>query len=365
MAPSPSSTRDFAVVGGGIVGACLADELAATGASVVVLDAGPEPGHATNQAAGVAVPSLRYLKDPEFYAWLLSAKSCLDNDVHRLEPEYGAFSVPKPILRALRQADIDQFGAEMAGLDLGRWVEADELATVAVDMKLPAGRRYLLDGNGLMVDGRRYLRAVREGCLAGGVEWMQDTVVRYVEEEGSSVAVVTQTGVVQADRVVVAAGAWSSTRGLAEGTGVGPQRGQLVILEATVDISCILSSKFYLAQGVDGRVVVGATEEDAGFDERVTTEGISRLLMFASAAMPSIGQSVPVELRAGLRPVSATGVPVVGRVPGRERVYVCAGHAGHGLLSARATAQGLAAGLARDDWDRLPYLMCPSEVVRG
>jgi glycine oxidase len=363
MVASPKT--DFAVVGGGIVGACLAEELAVHGASVVVLDAGPEPGHATNRAAGVAVPSLRYLADPEFYGWLRAAKTCLNEDVLRLEPEHGAFSVSKPILRALRQSDIDQFGDQLSGLDLGRWVSDVELSDVAVGMKLPAGRSYLLDQNGMMVDGRRYLRAVQRRCVTAGVRWMQDTLVRYVEEETSSVAVVTQTGVVQADQVVLAAGAWSSGRGLAEGTGIHPQRGQLVVLESAVDLSCILSSAFYLAQGVDNKIVVGATEEKAGFDERVTTEGISRLLMFASAAMPEIGQSVPVELRAGLRPVSSSGKPVVGRVADRSRVFVSAGHAGHGLLSARATARGLTAGLVKDDWDALPYSMCPTAAVKG
>ena len=119
-----------------------------------------------------------------------------------------------------------------------------------------------------------------------------------------------------------------------------------------------------IASGIK-RVVVGATEESAGFDESVTVEGVNRLLMFANAAMPALSACEPVEFRAGLRPVSATGRPVVGRVPDRTRVFVSAGHAGHGLLSARATARGLTAGLLDDDWDSLPYSMCPAESLKA
>lgn len=360
-----SSRSDFAVVGGGIVGACVADELAARGASVVVLDAGSAPGHATNRAAGVAVPSLRYLPDTEFYTWLREAKQRLDEDVLKLEPQFGAFSRSKSILRALRQSDVDQFGAAIESTLQGRWVPGDEVAATAPGMKLPANRSYLLDESGLMVDGRRYLDAVRRRGIGAGVEWRQNALVRLVEEEQGHVAVVTETEVVEADQVVITAGAWSSGRGLAAGTGISPQRGQLIILDRAPDLPCILSSAFYLAQGVDDRVVVGATEENAGFDESVTVEGVSRLLMFATAAMPSLGACEPVEFRAGLRPVSATGKPVVGRVPDRTRVFVSAGHAGHGLLSARATACGLTAGLLDDDWDSLPYSMCPAESVKG
>ncbi|MFD7614038.1 NAD(P)/FAD-dependent oxidoreductase [Streptomyces sp. NPDC059828] len=365
MPSSPSSPPDFTLIGGGIVGACLAEELSRSGASVVVLDSGDEPGHATNRAAGVAVPSLRYLVDREFYDWLRIAKRDLDADVTRLEPEYGAFSVARPILRALRETDVETYGEVLAGLGVGAWVEADALADATPGLRLPSTRRYLLDPDGLMVDGRRYLDAVRRRCLAQGVEWRQGVTVREVREEGPTVSVVTADGTLHADRVVITAGAWSSGKGLAEATGVRPQRGQMAVLRTEEELSCILSSAYYLAPGVGGDVIVGATEEDAGFAEHVTTQGIAQLLRFATTAMPGLAESVPVELRAGLRPVSGTGRPLAGALPGNERIFLSAGHAGHGLLSARATGKGMAAGLVGDDWEALPYSMCPSHALGG
>lgn len=359
------STPDFAIVGGGIVGACLAEELSRQGASVLVLDAGAEPGHATHRAAGVAVPSLRYLDDHEFYSWLRGAKLDLDADVARLEPEFGTFSVVRPILRALREQDIETYGHLLAEAGAGARVTGDDLATVATGLKLPPSRHYLHAESGLMIDGRRYLDAVLGRCREQGVTWQQGRRVREVREDGHRVMIRTDQETLHADRVVIAAGAWSSGTGLAESTGIRPQRGQMVVLRTDEKLSSILSSAYYLAPGVGDDILVGATEEDAGFADHVTAQGIGALLRFATTAMPGLAASVPLELRAGLRPVSDTGRPLAGALPGHDRIFISAGHAGHGLLSARTTAKGMAAGLLGDDWDALPYRMCPTHAQGG
>ncbi|MGW6424847.1 NAD(P)/FAD-dependent oxidoreductase [Nocardia sp. NPDC055053] len=355
---SPSVSHDFAIVGGGIVAACLADELATTGASVVVFDAGTTAGSATARAAGVAVPSLRYLSDREFYQWLCTARESLDSDIAILEPESGPFSMARPILRALRRTDADQYATRLADVD-GTWVEHAELGEIAPGLTLPESRRYVLS-DGLMVDGAGYLRAVRDRALARGVTWLQGTDVRELSEDTAGVSVRTGNGMYRADRAVVAAGAWSSSLGA---PAVRPQRGQMIRLRTEVELPVIFSSALYLAPAIGGGVLVGATEEDTGFDEKVTAGGLSGLLSFATAAMPALADAELAELRAGLRPVTDTGRPIVGALPERSRLFVCAGHAGHGLLSARATAVGLVAGLAEDDWDSLPYSMCPSQVA--
>lgn len=353
------STHDIAVVGGGIVGACTAEELARGGASVVVLDAGETPGHATPRAAGVGVPSLRYADAPDFYRWLLDAQGRLRDDIARLEPAHGPFSVERPILRALRARDLETLGERVDVAAAGRWLSSDEVAAEAPEFSLPKDRRYVVDDAGLMVEGSRYLAAVRASAIAYGVDWRQGSVVdELVEGEGETRLHGSGTDV-RADRVVLATGAWAGTATLCQPLPVRPQRGQLAWLDGDAELRCILSSAFYLAPGIDGRIVVGATEEDVGFDERCTVEGVARLMAFAASAMPALRDAQPVRYQVGFRPVSATGEPLVGRVPTTERVYVATGHAGHGLLSARATAEGLAAGLLRDEWEALPETMCP------
>jgi glycine oxidase len=354
-----SENCDLLVVGGGIVGACVADELARTGASVLLVDAGDEPGHATPRAAGIAVPSLRYLTDPEFYGWLRRGYDRLLADISALEPEYGAFSAVRGILRALRPADARQVVEHAPSGDVGDWIGPDQAAELMGGHALPADRRYLFSPDGLVVNGSRYLGAARSRAVARGVRWSQGTEVLALAERAGAVDVTTDRGTLRADRVVLAAGAWSGDARFGTGVPVFPLRGQLVRLRAAVLPRCVLSSAHYLAPDVDGLLVVGATEEDVGFDDRCTVGATARLLRFALGAMPSLADATPVAFTAGLRPASRTGHPVVGRVPGWARVYVAAGHAGHGLLSARHTAEGLVRGLLSDDWDELPESLCP------
>lgn len=355
-------THDYLLVGGGIVGACLAEELARTGASVLVLDAGPAPGHATRQAAGVAVPSLRYLGRPALYDWLCAGRDRLEHDIARLEPGHGAFSVARPIVRALKPADADAHAERLDRLPGTRWAALPELASLAPGLKLPEERRYLLDPRGLMIDGGRYLEAVHRSCLSAGVDWRQDTEVRDLTESPEGVTAGTPRGTFAADRAVLTAGAWAGGR-LAPGLPVRPLRGQLVVLDTPAELPLIFSSALYLAPGIGGGVIVGATEEDAGFDERCTAGGIAGLLRFAASAAPALASAAPRELRAGLRPATTTGTPLIGRIPGRDRTYVAAGHAGHGLLSARLTAEGLAGALTADRWDPIPEEFCPSVTL--
>jgi glycine oxidase len=201
------------------------------------------------------------------------------------------------------------------------------------------------------------------------VTWWQDRQVVGFEEGPAGVGVrLREPGTpgagptsVTADRVVVTAGAWT---GLLTGLPIRPQRGQLVLLDApTVRLESIVSGRLYVAPLPAGGLLVGATEEEAGFDDRTTAGGVAGVLAHGLRMFPELAAATVVAPRSGLRPVSGSGRPLVGRVPGRQRVYVAAGHGGYGLISARETARGAAAGLALGDWDRLPEDFCPAVVV--
>ncbi|MEV7978481.1 FAD-dependent oxidoreductase [Streptomyces sp. NPDC086519] len=355
----PSSPLyDVVLVGGGLVGACLAEELATGGATVLVLDAGGEPGHATTQAAGVAVPSLRHLGDEEFHRWLVDAQGALRDDIRRLEPGHGPFSLARPMVRLLTDDDVRALPEASGNAALGQALTSAELDALAPGVRVPAGRRPFMAEDGLLVNGGSYLRAVRAAALAAGAGWRQETTVSAVEEEVSGLRVRAADGfAARADRVVLTAGAWT---GQLAPLPIGPQRGQLAVLEADAELGCILSGRLYMAPLPDGRIVVGATEEQAGFADHCTAGTAAGLLAYAVRTLPDLSEAVVSELRAGLRPLSGTGRPLVGRVPGRSRLYVAAGHAGHGLISSRLTARGLAAGLLRCDWEELPERFCPN-----
>ncbi len=357
---SSSHRYDFVLVGGGLVGACLAEELATGGASVLVVDSGTAPGHATARAAGVAVPSLRYAGG-EFYGWLVAARRALESDIARLEPTHGPFSLARPIVRLLGEADLQALARDADDAAAGRPLADDDLAALAPGARIPAGRRPFIAADGLLVNGQAYLRAVGEAAAAAGTRWRQGATVHAVEDDGPGMLIRATDGTTEhADRVVLTAGAWTGL--LASQVPVVPQRGQLAVLGSAAGLSCILSGRLYLSPLPGGRLVVGATEENAGFADQCTAGSVAGLLAYAVRTMPGLANAEVSELRAGLRPHSRTGLPLVGRVPGRRRLFAAAGHAGHGLISSRLTARGLAAGLLNGDWDQLPERFCPARA---
>jgi glycine oxidase len=356
---SGSQRSDVVLVGGGLMGACLAEELAGQGVAVRVLDAGAEPGHATRKAAGVAVPSLRYATDPAFHQWLTLARSMLDDDLARLEPLYGVFSLARPVLRLLKPADLAALPDGPARDAAGRLASSAEVSQLAPGLRLRDDEQPYLRTDGLTVNGPGYLRAVREAAIAAGAGWSQDRRAAALEEGPDGVTVRCADGeLVTGERVVVTAGAWT---GLLTGLPIRPQRGQLVLLEAPdTPLESIVSGRYYVAPLPDGGILAGATEEEAGFDLRNTAGSVAGVLAHALRRLPGLASATVVEPWAGLRPVSATGRPIAGRVPGRRRLYVASGHAGHGLISIRATARGMAAGLVHGDWESLPEDFCPA-----
>jgi glycine oxidase len=96
--------------------------------------------------------------------------------------------------------------------------------------------------------------------------------------------------------------------------------------------------KRYLVPRRDGRVLVGSTEEDAGFDKANTDEGIGGLIQFAHTLIPA-WQGARVERTwAGLRPATANEMPILGRSPQFANLFVATGHFRSGIYLSPATA---------------------------
>jgi glycine oxidase len=101
----------------------------------------------------------------------------------------------------------------------------------------------------------------------------------------------------------------------------------------------IYSPRGYLVPRADGRVLVGATVEDVGFDKSVTIEGIDSLRLAAAEIVPRLGDLEIGEKWAGLRPFAADGLPVLGEIPGYENAFVATAHFRNGILLAPKTAE--------------------------
>ena len=187
------------------------------------------------------------------------------------------------------------------------------------------------------VDNRRLVRALVAACEAAGVRIVSDAGDITVECDARRVlGVASNVGFAPARSVVNAAGAWSgSVRGIPAPAlpRVTPVKGQMAALAIAQGFvrRPVWVPGAYLVPRADGRLLVGATVEDAGFDERVTARGIESLLRAALWAMPSLGGFALTETWAGLRPGTPDGLPRIGATA-LEGLYDATGHYRNGIL---------------------------------
>jgi glycine oxidase len=188
----------------------------------------------------------------------------------------------------------------------------------------------------------RHLQALLSYCQTRGVRFRPGCpVLGFERQENRITAVRTSAGSLRADRYLLTAGAWTS--GLLEPLGwrpgIRPVRGQIALLQTGTPLfhRILLRGKRYLVPRPDGRILVGSTEEDAGFDKRTTAEAIQGLLTFAISMVPDLASAHPERSWAGLRPGSPDGLPYIGPVPGIDNLFIAAGHFRAGIQLSPAT----------------------------
>jgi glycine oxidase len=274
--------------------------------------------------------------------------------------------------------------ALLAELDAmaGRWrrggVEVEKISPEDAAGFEPALRAAVATGRlraGLLVPGEVQIRspwnmhALEAACIARGVEISGDTQVEDFEIAGERIrAVRTPLGSISAESFCVACGAWSGglLSKLGVHVGIKPIRGQIVLLNTGRPIlrRVVYAGPHYLVPREDGRLLVGSTLEDVGFDRSVTSGAVRELLDFAIDWIPELRGAEMERSWAGLRPASASGRPCIGRVPGLKNAFVAAGHYRSGLILAPATAV-LMAQLIRGqepEFDLSPFAIARGEA---
>jgi len=201
------------------------------------------------------------------------------------------------------------------------------------------------------VNPRALLPALVRACTRRGVELRENARVSRIVIEGDVATGVEIRGeVLRADTIVLCAGAWSGTiEGMPEDVipQVRPIRGQILRLTRTADFAMkrvVRGPRAYLLPKDDGTLVVGATQEEAGFDATPTAGGIKTILENAWEMVPSI-YDLPIErVEVGLRPGTRDHLPLIGatRIGG---LIMATGHFRHGILFAPTTADAVCAGI--------------------
>lgn len=191
----------------------------------------------------------------------------------------------------------------------------------------------------------RLVRALRAALAAmPNVELREHCpVTGFIQENGQIRGVTTAGGEIRAERVVLAAGAWSGellgTLGLA--LPVQPVKGQMILYKCAEDFlpSMVLAKGRYAIPRRDGHILIGSTLEDVGFDKTPTEDALESLRATAIELLPALADAQVVKHWAGLRPGSPDGVPYIGPVSGFDGLWLNCGHFRNGLVLAPASCQ--------------------------
>ena len=334
---------DVAIVGAGIIGCAIAEDLAARGHRLQVFDARRVGAGATHATAGVLAPFIEAPSAGPLQELALESLYMYDGFVARLradstqEVEYrrcGTFEIAPSAADEERLRGVAEL-ARAAGLTAA-WHPADRGGRQGRGTSQP----------GLLIAEQGYVRveqlieALRRTAERRGAVFHEQQAILRTAAAADHVVLETATRSLSFDVVVIAAGSWSDLLGPEE-IGVRPVRGQLLRLQWTAaPLSHVMWSEHcYVVPWTNGSVLVGATVEDVGFDERTTAAGVGQLLAAVQAFLPASAGATFVEARAGLRPASAGGVPVIRPSSASPRVIYATGHYRNGILLAPVTAQ--------------------------
>ncbi len=354
-------STDVVVVGGGVIGLSCAWRAAAAGLEVTVIERRSPGAGASGVAAGMLAPVGEATFGEEGLLELALAS-------HRAWPAFGAEvaeasgrDVGHLDLGALHVAlDRDEAGELRRRYELMRshGLEAEWLAPSAcreLEPGLgPGGHGGIHAAHESAVDPRELVAALALALeRAGGTIETAEVVGGLFEGERLGGVRTAEGAELAAESVVLAAGAWSAADWLPAFARpeVRPVKGQILTLAGPrgrpVCERIVVGERVYIVPRVDGRVIVGATVEEQGFDTRVTAGGVHELLREAYRTLPEIVELELVEATAGLRPTTPDNLPLIG--PGAiEGLVLATGHFRNGILLAPLTAERIAALLVGD-----------------
>jgi glycine oxidase len=379
---SRSTTPPVAIVGGGICGLGIAWRLVLAGRAVEVFDKGEVGRGATWAAAGMlAAGAETEPGEQALLALTLAGRRQWPDFARELEAASGiavGYRDEGTLVVAPTRDDAEQlrFTYEFQrglGLDLA-WLSGAEARRLEPHLR-PGIAGAVLSAADHQVDNRQVALALKEACLRAGVRIHERCAVTGLDLEAGRVRGLWSGETRHAaDCVVMAAGAWSGGLSWLPAQArppVRPVKGQMLTL-AMDPVSPLLrhvlwAPKIYLVPRDDGRLLVGATVEEKGFDEQMTAGGVYELLDAAWRPLPAIEELPILETWVGFRPTSRDDAPILGETP-VEGLLVATGHHRNGILLAPVTADAIAQliltgetteavrpfGLARFDRDRKP-----------
>lgn len=379
LSPVPrasSAAPDIAVIGGGLIGLAVARRAALRGTSVTVFD--PVPGRGASWVgAGMLAPVTEVHYGEEVLLRLnLAASGAYPDFVSELEDatghsvgyrRCGTLMVARDTDDKAALEDLFSFQTEL-GLGVER-LTARECRKYEPALS-PRTRAGIFVAGDHQVDTRALVRALLAACESAGARFERSTVTEIFSEGGRASSLVDDRGErTSFGAAVLAAGARSTELlGLAAAgmPRVRPVKGQLLHLRSPEPLvnGNLRGLDVYLVGRADGRLVVGATVEEQGFDTRITAGAMRDLLQWAYELVPGLTELEVVETIAGSRPTTPDNAPLIGKTA-LDGLFAATGHYRNGVLLAPSTADAVVSEIVDGDVHEIARPFSPTRFANA
>jgi len=345
---------EVAVIGGGVIGLSCAWRLAQNGIKVLLLERGEIAREASWTAGGMIAPGCELLHHPGDADLALSRFCFHSRDLYAdfaaelfdftgIDVELSLAGA-KSTFTDWRTPGILLLGEKNQSLEWSSKTEYFDLSTLPYLSPQTHQRPALWLPDEGQVDNRKLTLALAQAARHSGVQIWEDAPVRNIVCEGEEVSYVeSAAGKVYAEKVILCAGAWSGqVQGLPEACKppIRPVAGQMLALRPGADIDRVIYVKpdTYLIPRRDGRLVLGSSVEETGFQKITTTEHAERKWRDAVEVIPALAESEVVEHWCGFRPAAPDALPIMGQSE-IKNLYIATGHHRNGILMTPATAE--------------------------
>ena len=350
-----TKSSDILIVGGGVIGLSLAREMRKKGVEKIsILERNSACGaEASSAAAGMLAPHAECDETDDFYYFCNQSIALYPNFASELLDETGVdieLDRNGTLYLAFTETDSREIRARFERQKKSDFPVEYLSATDARKTEpfvSPDVREGLFFPDDWQVENRRLLHALEKFAEFSGIEIYTNAEIKnLLVENGKVVGAQTETEKFYAPVVVLATGAWTSL--VKAGAGnlslpleIKPIRGQMISFHTAKRLfsKVIYTPRGYIVPRADGRILSGATVEDAGFDKSLTEAGVEFLRQNAFEISPSLANLEINEKWAGLRPFAADGLPILGALAEIENLFVATAHFRNGILLAPLTAE--------------------------